>query len=98
MTFGFDGGTDDRVNNCCHVFLGVVLGCGSEKTCRSAVQHCYSISSTKYVDKIHLNLSVLKTHKCLRLHFSLMKFLTYQKEKTYTYRISNNGLQSTCMG
>lgn len=55
MTFGFDGGTDDRVNNCCHVFLGVVLGCGSEKTCRSAVQHCYSISSTKYVDKIHLN-------------------------------------------
>ncbi len=44
MTFGFDdGGTvDERVNNCCHDFLGVGLGCGSESTCRSAAQHLRS--------------------------------------------------------
>ena len=49
MTLGFDDGAtaDERVNNCCHDFLSVGLGCGSESTCRLATQHFNSVSSNK---------------------------------------------------
>ena len=35
ITFVFEdeGAGDERVNNCCHDFLGAVIGSGSESTC-----------------------------------------------------------------